>query len=93
MRVFCSSGLIDRPSYHLYVRTIPLSGYMDRRSRYSRIIWYLFPWIDWWGNFPVLSMYMFPLVSYILMKTTRFSSAGGGLIPGCEDLVECTPLY
>ena len=37
MRVFWSSGLVDRPSDRLYVRTIPLSGCMDRRSRYRQV--------------------------------------------------------
>ena len=31
VRLFGTSGLIDRPSDHLSVRTIPLSGCMDRR--------------------------------------------------------------
>ena len=34
VRVFWSSGIVDIPSDRLYVRTIPLSGCMDRRSRY-----------------------------------------------------------
>ena len=32
--VFWSSGYVDRPSERLYVRIIPLSGCMDRLSRY-----------------------------------------------------------
>ena len=35
MRVVWLSGLVDRPYEFLYVRTIPLSGCMYRRSRYS----------------------------------------------------------
>ena len=35
VRVFESSGLKDRPSDRLSIRTIPLSGCMDRRSRYT----------------------------------------------------------
>ena len=35
LRVFWSFGLIDRPSDRLYVRTIPLSGCMDRHYRYT----------------------------------------------------------
>ena len=35
VRVFWSSGPVDRPSDCLYVRTIPLPGCMDRRSRYT----------------------------------------------------------
>ena len=31
LRVFLSSGIIDRPFDYLFVRTIPLSGCMDRR--------------------------------------------------------------
>ena len=34
MRVFCLSGLVDRPSDRLYVRNIPMSGYMERLSHY-----------------------------------------------------------
>ena len=34
VRVFLSSGIVDRLSENLSVRTIPLSGWMDRRSRY-----------------------------------------------------------
>ena len=30
-----TSGLVDRTSNHLYVRTIPLSGCIDRRSCYN----------------------------------------------------------
>ena len=30
LRVFGPSGFVDRPSEHIYVRTIPLSGCMDR---------------------------------------------------------------
>ena len=36
-----------------------------------RIIWYWFYWIDWGGNFPVWSMYIFPLGSYTVKKTSR----------------------
>ena len=35
MRVFGSSGLLDILCNRLYVRTIPLSGCMDRRSHYT----------------------------------------------------------
>ena len=35
VRMFWSSGLVDRPSDRLYVRTIPLSGCMDRRYCYA----------------------------------------------------------
>ena len=35
VRLFWSFGLTDRLSDHLYVRTIPLSGCIDRRSRYT----------------------------------------------------------
>ena len=34
VRVFWSYVLVDIPSYHMYVCTIPLSGIMDRRSCY-----------------------------------------------------------
>ena len=34
-RVFWSSGLVDRPPDRLYTHAIPLSGCMDRRSRYK----------------------------------------------------------
>ena len=34
IRLFASSGLTDRPSEGLSIQTIPLSGYMYRRSRY-----------------------------------------------------------
>ena len=34
VRMFGQSGLIYRPSGHIYVRTIPLSGCVDRRSCY-----------------------------------------------------------
>ena len=33
VRVFWSSGTVDRPSVYMYIRTIPLSGCMDGRSR------------------------------------------------------------
>ena len=33
--MFCLSDLEDRPSYHLYVCTIPVYEFMDRRSRYK----------------------------------------------------------
>ena len=36
------SGLVDILSGHLYVRTIPLPGCMDRRSRYKLLIVYCF---------------------------------------------------
>ena len=32
VRVFGFSGIVVRPSERLYVRTIPLYGFMDRRS-------------------------------------------------------------
>ena len=35
--VFCLSGLVDRPSNLLYLRNIPLSGCMGRRSHYSHL--------------------------------------------------------
>ena len=35
VRVFWSSGIVDRPSKRLYVLTIPLSGCMDRHFRYT----------------------------------------------------------
>ena len=35
MRVFWLSGIVDIPSDHLYVRTIHMSGCIDRRSRYT----------------------------------------------------------
>ena len=35
MRVVGSSGIVYRPYDPIYVRTIPMSGFMDRRSRYS----------------------------------------------------------
>ena len=34
MSVFSPSGLVNRPSDRLYTFTIPLSGCMDRHSRY-----------------------------------------------------------
>ena len=34
VRVFWLSGLVDRPSDRLCIHTIPLSGCMERRSRY-----------------------------------------------------------
>ena len=34
VRVFGKSGIVDRPSDRLYVRTIPQYGYMNRRYRY-----------------------------------------------------------
>ena len=34
MRMFRPSGIVDRSYDHMSVRTIPLSGCMDRRSRY-----------------------------------------------------------
>ena len=37
MRVFWSSGIVNRPSDRLYVRTILLYWCMDRRSCYTRI--------------------------------------------------------
>ena len=43
VRVFGISGLIDRPSDHMYVRTIPLSGCMCRRSCYKEIKYAGFP--------------------------------------------------
>ena len=33
--MFGPSSIVDRPSYRLYVHTIPLSGRMDRHSVYS----------------------------------------------------------
>ena len=41
-----------------------------------RIIWYLFPLLYRWGKFPVWSVHMVTLGSYILMKTLRFSLLG-----------------
>ena len=38
MRVLWLSDLVDRPSYRLYVRTIPLSSCMYRRSRYRGVL-------------------------------------------------------
>ena len=35
VRVFWSSGTVDRPSVYMYIRTIPLSGYMYRRYHYT----------------------------------------------------------
>ena len=35
VRVFVPSGLVHRPSDRMSVRTIPLSGYMERRYRYK----------------------------------------------------------
>ena len=35
VRVFGPSILVDRPSDHLYVRTITMSGCMGRRSHYK----------------------------------------------------------
>ena len=35
VRVFWLSGIIYRPSDHMYIRTIPMSECMDRRSRYT----------------------------------------------------------
>ena len=35
VRVFWLSGLVDRPSYRLYVSTITLYGCMNRLSRYT----------------------------------------------------------
>ena len=35
MRVFGSSSIVDRPSERLSVRTIPLSGYIDRRFHHT----------------------------------------------------------
>ena len=37
VRVLWSSDLVDRPSDYLYVCTIPLSGFMDRQSRYRGV--------------------------------------------------------
>ena len=37
VRVFWLSGIVDRPSNHLYIRNIPMSGCMDRRSCYTRL--------------------------------------------------------
>ena len=34
VRVFLSSGLVDRPSDHQYIPTIFMSGFMDIRSCY-----------------------------------------------------------
>ena len=34
--LFWLFGLVDRPSDRLYVRTIPLSGCMDRRFHYKK---------------------------------------------------------
>ena len=45
VRVFWSSGLVDRPSDRIYVRTITLSGCMGRRSRY--IPFYYQSWLAW----------------------------------------------
>ena len=41
VRVFWSSGIVYRPSDRLYVRTIPLSVCMDRRSSYMMPISFL----------------------------------------------------
>ena len=38
VRVFESSGLVDRLSSCMYVHTIPLSGCTDRCSRYTPLI-------------------------------------------------------
>ena len=35
VRVFGMSGLLNRPSYRLYIHTITLSGWMDRLSNYK----------------------------------------------------------
>ena len=35
VRVFCLSGFVDRTYDRLYVHTISLSGFMERRSRYT----------------------------------------------------------
>ena len=40
VRVFGRSGLVDRPSDHIYVCTISLSECMDRRSRYTSLMTY-----------------------------------------------------
>ena len=45
VRVICSSGLVDRPSGHLYVHTITMSGCMDRLSCY--VLFYSQAWMDW----------------------------------------------
>ena len=37
MRVFYASDIVDRPSDRLYVRTITLSGWIDRRSHDNRL--------------------------------------------------------
>ena len=37
VRVFGPSDIVYIPTDHLYIRTFPLSGFMDRRSRYKRI--------------------------------------------------------
>ena len=41
-----------------------------------RIISYLFHQLNQWGDFPVGSVYMAPLVPYKLMKKLRFSLLG-----------------
>ena len=35
VRVLWLFGIVDRPSKHIYVRTITMSGCVDRRSRYN----------------------------------------------------------
>ena len=46
MRVFESYSLVDIPYDCLYVRNIPLSGCMDRRSPYKGMICKHFYWPD-----------------------------------------------
>ena len=68
VRVFRTSGLVDRQSDRLYIRNIPLSGFMNRCSRYI-------PNFEWIPVIPIIDKHKHILVSNSDDEVESFNSS------------------